>query len=98
MSKNRKYMNGYYSKNEIEVTADIEEANKDEIEDVLKEVEERPIEIRHTITKVNVRSRTTKNSDILKVLEKGEKVKGRDLGNGWFEHTDGGYTMIEYIK
>lgn len=98
-----------YKKEEpvIEETEELQKANSNidnsvDIEPYKPAVfKEEPVEENSTskITKcrLNVRSEKDKNSRILRVLEMGEVIFGKESGE-WFELDDEGYVMSEFLK
>lgn len=95
-------------KNRYDYTKKYEKKKKEEIpiQETITEVEEEVVfepKIGRTIVKLNVRSNTDTNSDILTTLNEGEEVRIEDEYNSdWYKVCTAsgieGFALKEYIK
>ncbi len=69
----------------------------DQVEKITEE--EAPASVAYTVThKLNQRSAPSMDADVATVLDEGEKITGRDTGDGWIEVDGGGYVRADYVK
>lgn len=48
--------------------------------------------------RLNLRTLASTDAEVIKVLDGGDKITGRDTGDGWIEVEGGGYVRAEFVK
>lgn len=51
-----------------------------------------------TERRLNLRTLASTDAEVIKVLNSGDEITGRDTGDGWIEVEEGGYVRAEFVK